>query len=117
MQGALLIGRTEPGSSVKIDGNPVRVSDDGVFLVGFGRDAPSTARIDAAFPDGTREQRELRVAQRTYDTQRIDGLPPKKVTPSAEDMVRIRKEYAMVRKARARDDARVDFIAGFEWPL
>lgn len=117
MQGALLIGRTDPGSSVKIDGNAVRVSDDGVFLLGFGRDAPATARLDAVFPDGTREQRELPVKQRSYDIQKIDGLPPKKVTPSAEDMVRIRKEIALVKKARNRNDAREDFLKGFQWPV
>ena len=117
MQGALLIGRTEPGSSVKIDGKTVRVSDGGVFLIGFGRDAPATARLDAVFPDGTREQRELFVEQRRYDIQKIDGLPPKKVDPSAEDLVRIRKEIALVKKARNRNDEREDFLNGFKWPV
>jgi murein DD-endopeptidase MepM/ murein hydrolase activator NlpD len=116
-QGALLIGRTDPGTRVNIDGNTVRVSDGGVFLLGFGRDAPDTARLEAVFPDGSREQRELRVTQRSYDVQRIDGLPPRKVTPSEEDMVRIRKEIALVKKARDRDDAREDFLVGFRWPL
>lgn len=116
-QGALLIGRTDPGTRVNIDGNAVRVSDGGVFLLGFGRDAPDTARLEAEFPDGSREQRELRVTQRSYDVQRIDGLPPRKVTPSEEDMVRIRKEIALVKKARDRDDAREDFLVGFRWPL
>lgn len=116
VQGALLIGRADPGTDVKINGVPVRVSDTGVFLVGFGRDAPAKARLDAVFPDGTREHRELRVAKREYDIQRIDGLPPKKVSPSEKDLVRIRKEYAQVRAARAQDDARQDFLGGFEWP-
>jgi murein DD-endopeptidase MepM/ murein hydrolase activator NlpD len=117
VQGALLVGRTDPGTSVTFNGKSVRVSDDGVFLVGFGRDAPATARLDAVFPDGSREQRELRVAQRSYDIQRIDGLPPRKVTPSEEDMVRIRKEIALVKKARNRNDSREDFLRGFQWPL
>lgn len=117
VQGALLIGRTDPGTAVKVDGIPVRVSDKGVFLVGFGRDAPPQARVDAVFPDGTRELREIHVAKRDYDIQRIDGLPPRKVSPSKKDLIRIRKEYALVRAARARNDARQDFLAGFEWPL
>lgn len=117
VQGALLVGRTDPGTSVTFNGKSVRVSDDGVFLVGFGRDAPATARLDAVFPDGSQEQRELRVAQRSYDIQRIDGLPPRKVTPSEEDMVRIRKEIGLVKKARNRNDSREDFLRGFQWPL
>jgi len=117
VQGALLIGRTDPGTAVKVDGIPVRVSDKGVFLVGFGRDAPPQARVDAVFPDGTRELREIHVAKRDYDIQRIDGLPPRKVSPSKKDLIRIRKEYALVKAARAHNDARQDFLAGFEWPL
>lgn len=116
-QGALVVGHADPGTRVSFDGRPVRVSDDGVFLLGFGRDAKPLARLDIVYPDGTREQRELRVARRKYNIQRIDGLPPKKVTPSKEDMVRIREEVALVKKARALDDAREDFLGGFEWPL
>jgi len=116
VQGALIIGRTEPGTKMNVDGESVRVSKEGVFLLGFGRDAPEKARLDAVFPDGSRAGRDLLVAKRSYKVQRIDGLPPKKVTPSEEDMVRIRKEYALVRKARDRDDAREDFLGGFEWP-
>lgn len=115
-QGALLVGRTEPGTVVRVDGAPVRVAENGVFLLGFGRDAPGRARIEAVFPDGDRVHRDLPVAQRAYDIQRIDGLPPRKVTPSREDMVRIRKEYALVKQARERDDARLDFLGGFVWP-
>lgn len=116
-QGGLIIGRVEPGTTVKIDGKAVRVSSDGVFLLGFGRDAPSKSRVQANFPDGSEMHRDLEVAKRSYRIQRVDGLPPSKVTPSEKDMVRIRKEIAEVRKARARNDARVDFLGGFRWPV
>ena len=116
VQGALLIGRAEPGATVRVDGTPVRVSNGGVFLLGFGRDAPATARLDVVYPDGSRAHRELQVARRTYEIQRIDGLPPKQVSPSEKDMVRIRKEIALVKKARDRDDPREDFLGGFQWP-
>jgi len=117
VQGALLIGRTDPGTAVKIDGNAVRVSDEGVFLLGFGRDAPASARLDAIFPDGSRTHRDLHVRQRSYKLQRIDGLPPHKVSPSEADMARIREETAMVKMARTRDDPREDFLQGFVWPV
>lgn len=116
-QGALVIGRTDPGTKVKVDGESVRVSDDGVFLLGFGRDAPPKAQLEAIFPDGSSVRRDLKVAKRKYRVQRIDGLPPSKVSPSEKDMVRIRKEYAQVRQARARNDPRADFLTGFTWPL
>ena len=69
------------------------------------------------FPDGRRERRVLRVEPRAYDIQRIDGLPPRKVTPrSKEDLARIEADVRMVRQARAIDDPRTDFLGGFRWP-
>ncbi|MDX1434020.1 MAG: M23 family metallopeptidase [Gammaproteobacteria bacterium] len=116
VQGGLVVGRTLPGARVELDGRAVRVSAQGVFLVGFDRDALPQALLEVELPDGTRERRELAVRARSYDIQRIDGLPPRQVTPSAEDLERIRREIALVKAARARDDARTDFLGGFQWP-
>ena len=117
-QGGLLRGRVVPGSTVELGGVPVRVSRDGWFLIGFGRDAPPEAELAVVFPDGRRERRILEVAPREYRIQRIDGLPARKVTPrSEEDLARIRAEVRMVKKARTIDDSRTDFLDGFRWPV
>ena len=116
-QGGLLRGQVPPGSAVKYQGETVRVSDDGWFLVGFERDAPPQAELVVVLPDGRRERQVLKVERREYDIQRIDGLPPSKVTPSEDDLVRIRAEVKMVKKARVIDDARTDFLSGFRWPI
>ena len=116
-QGSLLRGRVPPGSTVEYEGDAVRVSKDGWFLVGFGRDAPPEAELVVVHPDGRRERRVLKVERREYDIQRIDGLPPGKVTPrSEEDLARIRADVRMVKQARAIDDPRADFLSGFRWP-
>jgi murein DD-endopeptidase MepM/ murein hydrolase activator NlpD len=117
MQGGLLIGRVTPGSTITVEGEPIRVSYDGHFLVGFHRDAPALTTIRATYPDGGMERRTLEVAQRSYRVQRIDGLPSRKVTPDSADLERIRAEAALVRKARKHDAARTDFLTGFEWPV
>ena len=116
-QGGLLRGRVPPGSTVEYEGAAVRVSQDGWFLVGFGRDAPPEAELAVVYPDGRSERQVLKVEGREYDIQRIDGLPPSKVTPSEVDLVRIRAEVKMVKKARAVDDPRTDFLSGFQWPV
>ena len=116
-QGGLLRGRATPGSTVEFEGASVRVSDDGWFLVGFGRDASPQAELVVVHPDGRRERQVLEVGRRDYDIQRIDGLPARKVTPSEEDLARIRKEVRVVKEARAVDDARTDFLSGFQWPV
>ena len=118
VQGGLLRGQVAPGSTVELGGVPVRVSRDGWFLIGFGRDAPPEAELSVAFPDGRRERRVLKVEPREYRIQRIDGLPPGKVTPrSEEDLARIRAEVEMAKKARSIDDPRTDFLDGFRWPV
>ena len=116
-QGGLLRGRVPPGSTVEYEGAAVRVAADGWFLVGFGRDAPPEAELVVVFPDGRRERQVLQVKPREYHIQRIDGLPPSKVTPSEEDLARIRAEVRMVKQARAIDDPRADFLSGFRWPI
>ncbi len=115
-QGGLVQGRTEPGARVAVDGQAVRVSPDGRFLLGFGRDAKPVSRVAVTFPDGARVRRILSVAPRRYRTERVDGLPPKKVTPSKKHLARIRAEVALAQETRRRDDARTDFLGGFVWP-
>lgn len=115
-QGEMLIGRVAPDARVNLDGRDVRVSPEGVFLIAFDRDAPETSLLRVTDADGGVTQRELRIQSREYDIQRIDGLPPSKVTPSSDDLKRIRREAVLIRKARDLDDARTDFLTDFIWP-
>jgi len=57
------------------------VSLDGDFLIGFHRDEPSKVSLELTYPDGKVQKKELQIEKRDYDIQRIDGLPPRKVTP------------------------------------
>ncbi len=117
-QGAVVFGRTAPGARVVHDGEPVPVSAEGRFVIGFDRDAPPRSRLEVILPDGGRIVRELEIARREYRIQRIDGLPPAKVTPRKKaDLERIRRDVALVKKARARVDDRTDFLGGFQWPV
>ena len=118
VQGGMMVGRTQAGSRVYQDGQPIRVSGEGLFLLGFTRDAPAASSLKIQLPGGEVVKRSLEVAKREYRIQRIDGLPQSKVTPrKPEDLARIRRDIAAARKARARDDDRQDFLAGFEWPV
>ncbi len=117
-QGSFLRGRAEPGTRLALDGTPVRVARDGLFAFGFGRDAKETARLVVTHPSGAREIRLLTVARRAWPEQRIDGLPPAKVTPPPELVERIAREREMLRAARAGHDTPEAFFAeGFLWPL
>ncbi|MGB5468463.1 MAG: M23 family metallopeptidase [Sedimenticolaceae bacterium] len=118
IQGGLMVGSTTPGSRVWQDDQPVRVSPQGNFLVGFTRDAPANSALRIGLPNGMVVNETLQVAEREYRIQRIDGLPERKVTPrSPEDLARIRRDAVAVKKARALDDDRQDFLTGFAWPV
>ncbi len=116
-QGGLVIGKAEPGARVSIGGTAVRVSGDGAFLIGFGRDAKPVVRLRVTHPDGTRTEKALNVAPRKYQVQRIDGLPSRQVTPTKpEDLKRIRQDNARIAAVRKLDSGRSDFASGFQWP-
>ncbi len=116
-QGGLVIGTTAPGAHVDLGGRTARVSPQGRFLIGFGRDHGPEAVLVVEFPDGTRQERRLTIEKRDYAIQRIDGLPPKMVTPPADVLARIRAENGQIAKVRAVDRPEALFESGFDWPV
>jgi murein DD-endopeptidase MepM/ murein hydrolase activator NlpD len=115
-QGGIITGQTLPGSRVTLDGRDVRVSDSGAFVFGFTRDFGPEARLEITGPDGSVERRTLSIASREYRIQRIDGLPPKMVTPPEEVLQRIRREIEQVKAARDFDTPEPMFLSGWQWP-
>ena len=115
-QGGLVTGRTSAGAKVSLNGKMVDVSPSGLFVFGFGRNAADTAVIEIILPDGSRVSRVLKIKQRKYRTQRINGLPKEMVTPSAETLERIREEVRNIRKARSAFTMENHFKSGFIWP-
>ena len=116
LQGGLLIGKTDVGNKVWLDNKKVRVAADGTFILGFGRDV-STAELIIEGLDDEKQIVSIKVQPRQYKIERVDGLPPTKVNPKGEAVLkRIREEAAQVKNVRTRDDDRQDFKGGFIWP-
>ena len=117
-QGGLVVGEAAPGSAVQLDGQDISVDGkSGLFVMGFGRDADGSAELVVVDPDGEREIKALKIAAREWDIERIDGLPPAKVTPDPVAVARIEREGALIRAARARNGAETWFAEGFVWPV
>ena len=110
-QGGMVLGRAAPGAKVTLDGRPVRVSPDGLFVLGFGRDHKDAATLEV---DG--ETQRLAIAPRVYDIQKVDGLPQQTVTPDPAQLARIREEGERIRAARRADTALLGFAQSFIWP-
>ena len=115
-QGGLVTGYIEPGARVTVDGRGLRVSEQGMFLIGFGRDAKPTAALLIHHPDGHETQKSLKVKQRDYQVQRINGLPSRQVTPKPEDLTRIKNDNAGIAGVRRLDTPVAGFTSGFQWP-
>jgi murein DD-endopeptidase MepM/ murein hydrolase activator NlpD len=116
IQGGLVRGQVAPGSVVRLDDRELRVSADGWFMFGFDRDAPEHAELVVRGPDGRETRRSLEVERRAYRIQRIDGLPPRQVTPSKRDLARIEADARLIEAAKRRDTDGLGFIEPVAWP-
>jgi murein DD-endopeptidase MepM/ murein hydrolase activator NlpD len=116
VQGAVLFGTALPGSQVTLDGKSLMVSPEGAFVLGFGRDDGGSVLLEVTEPGRDPERRELIVAPRKYNIERVDGLPPRTVNPDPEALERIREEARRVSTARAHRENRADYARGFAWP-
>ena len=116
VQGGLVFGQLKSKAKITINDRKVRISKDGEFIIGFGRDYPKQAILTIDYINGQSIEHELKISQREYKVQRIDGLPNAQVNPDKQTLVRIKQEQARIRKARELDDDRLDFKQGFIWP-
>lgn len=116
VQGGLLFGKSPPGSKMTLDGEPLLLSTDGHFVIGFSREQTAAQELVARLPDGRLWRKTLNPEPRQFEIQRVDGLPPETVTPDPSVLERIREEAELARRARERRDDRSDWTGGFIWP-
>lgn len=116
-QGALLTGTVPAGTALLLlDGKPVRfAATDGRFIIGFGRDAPASALLEARLQDGRLLRLPLAVAPRAWD---ISSLPTlQRGTSPSPAYQRIRAaETAQIEAARAAAVDSDGWRQHFAWP-
>ena len=116
MQGGLVIGQVAPWERVFLDSREVRVSPEGVFLIGFGRDAPTEVKLSVQHSDGARVEKWLSISKRQYKVSHVNGLPESKVTPKPSDVKKIFEDKAKIAHVRTLDSEESYFMTGFIWP-
>jgi murein DD-endopeptidase MepM/ murein hydrolase activator NlpD len=112
IQGSFILGKTDPEANVFIDKKKVKVTSDGFFAFGLGRDRKNDVVI-------TINNKKIikKVFKREYKIQRIDGLEEKKVTPPEEVYARIKRENKWIGEARSVDSDLTFFKKKFINPL
>ena len=116
VQGGLVQGKAPAGTVVlTLDGRPVPLAADGRFVIGFDRDHPAAARLEAHLADGRIAARALAVAPRAWPVEHINA--PRSPDGPSEDYLRLRAiETARIAAARARNPASEGWRQQLVWP-
>ncbi len=115
-QGSFILGKAKPNSKIQIDNKKIRISKDGFFAFGLDRDRKNDVLIKVV-NDGKTTTIKKKVFKREYKIQRIDGLPPKQVTPPPEVYERIKKDNVLIGKARSINTEYDFFKNKFIYPI
>lgn len=115
-QSALLLGQAPAGTQLWFDSRKLHVSPSGAFVLGLDRDAPAQVLLRVQLLGQAAQDYRFDVEKREYDIQRIEGLPPKFVSPPPEVQARIKAEQQKLSAARARDSEIEGFAQSFVWP-
>ncbi len=116
-QSGLLRGHVDPGEQVFYAEQQLKISPDGSFILGFGRDVTPRQSLTLIDADGVKHIHNFTLKQRKYDIQRINGISKQMMNPSEDDLKRIRQEAQQVAKARQQDSDRLNFQESFIWPV
>tara|TARA_B100001769_G_C22091622_1_gene588747 strand:- start:648 stop:1463 length:816 start_codon:yes stop_codon:yes gene_type:complete len=116
IQGSFILGKTNSSAKVTIDNTKVKVSKNGYFAFGIGRDRKNDVVIKILLNEHL-EVITKKVYKREYKIQRIDGLPKKQVTPPKEVYERIKKDNVLIGKARSINSNLNFFENKFKKPL
>ncbi|MGJ8681911.1 M23 family metallopeptidase [Paraglaciecola sp.] len=115
-QGSLIRGELPAGSIVWLNDKVVKISAQGQFAFGFGRDAKLTHHLSWQDPHGQKYQKSINLVKRTYKEQKIEGVASKYVSPPKEVLDRIKQDNIQIGKARATDSTHLFFTQDFIWP-
>jgi hypothetical protein len=122
-QGGTALCRTRPGAMVNVaDISAGRADADGWVVIGFNRDHGPEAQVTAHLtPCAAAEcvvTRTYAIAPRTFDIQRVDGLPQQTVTPTDPEVIaRIQREAAIKRTGWESFADIEGFLDGFIRPV
>lgn len=115
-QGALVVARVPVGSRVEVNNTPVPVRKDGVFVVGLDRFAPKKVFVRVCVASTCNDVM-WQVAQRTYKTQNVKGVPDKTLNPNKAEERMIAADAAAITKSRAVVSGLEGFLEEFQLPV
>lgn len=116
-QGGVIIGKVPEGSQIEYRGKKLQLSAQGEFVIGLGRDAADHASLIVVDAQGSRIEHKFAVKQRSYNIQKVSGVPQQTVEPDPKQVERARREAQLAADARKGDLPLRFFAESFVWPL
>ncbi len=119
VQGGLLRAKLDDAKTRKITfpGHRVIISPEGEFWIAFFRNAPPKGeKITVVFPDGQILERAFAVDGRTFEKEKIDGLPESFVKMDPKTKVEHAKIHARIDQVRMGYDKTLHCQGDWAWP-
>lgn len=98
-QGSLVYGKTEVGAHVFYQNKPITLTPSGEFVFALPKDAPKEIEL-IVIQNNQKTSKIYNVLSRSWKEEVVNGLPPKKVSPSEADLKRVASENKLLREAR-----------------
>ena len=117
IQGGFLRGTAPAGTERLLLGDQaVEIAPDGSFFAAFDRDAPETLVLEAELTDGKSVRRELAIALRQWDIERVN-VPKRGGGASVAGWQKRKPEWEAIVAARAKETGSRGWRQDFIWPV
>jgi len=100
IQGGLVKGKIFPNKVIKFENKILLKDTNGKFVFGFGRDYKENSYLEVKISEKEWLKKSFKIKKQTYNTQYINGLQKKMVTPPKSFYDRIKKENKSIKLIR-----------------
>ena len=100
IQGGLVKGNIFPNKVIKFENKILLKDTNGKFVFGFGRDYKENSYLEVKISEKKWLKKSFKIKKQTYNTQYINGLQKKMVTPPKSFYDRIKKENKSIKLIR-----------------
>ena len=98
-QASLVYGQIQPNTDLFYNNTKIRTNDDGYFVLAIPQQTEDTLTLTTQHKQTTYDWT-YNVQKRTWKQEVVNGLPPKKVSPSPKDLKRINQENQLLKNGR-----------------
>ncbi|RLT96345.1 M23 family metallopeptidase [Ketobacter sp.] len=117
IQGGMVVGQVPDQARVRYGGRQLTLTEQGEFVLGFGRDEPLEHSLQVTLADGRQQTLAFSIEKREYNLQRVEGVPARTVNPDPSHLKRIQEEAGQVKQARDTESDLHGFLQQFTWPV